>query len=231
MTGLPEKIKVLALIPARGGSKGLPRKNILPVGDRPLIAWTIEAARQASCISCVVLSSDDREIIAEALNRGCEVPFKRPAELASDTASSMDVVLHALNQMPGYEYVVPLQPTSPLRTAGDIDAAFNLMLEKQAPACVSVCSVEESPYWMYQFEGQSYLRSVLEAPQGVTRRQDLPDVYSLNGAIYIARVDWLLRQRSFVSADTVGYVMPKERSMDIDTPEDYQKLNEIMKNV
>ena len=84
---------------------------------------------------------------------------------------------------------------------------------------------------MYQFEGQSYLRSVLEAPQGVTRRQDLPDVYSLNGAIYIARVDWLLRQRSFVSADTVGYVMPKERSMDIDTPEDYQKLNEIMKNV
>ncbi|MBK8892445.1 MAG: acylneuraminate cytidylyltransferase family protein [Dechloromonas sp.] len=229
---MPEKLKILALIPARGGSKGLPRKNILPAGGRPLIAWTIEAARQASCISRVVLSSDDDEIIAEALNHGCEVRFKRPAELASDTASSMDVVLHALNQMPGYDYMVLLQPTSPLRTAGDIDAAFTLMLEKQAPACVSVCPVEESPYWMYRLEGQSHLRSVLEVPQGgVTRRQDLPDVYSLNGAIYIARVDWLQRQRSFVSADTVGYVMPKERSMDIDTPDDYQKLNEIMKSI
>ena len=217
VTGLPEKLKVLALIPARGGSKGLPRKNILPLGGRPLIAWTIEAALQASCISRVVLSSDDDEIIAGALNHGCEVPFKRPSELASDTASSMDVVLHALNQLPGYEYVVLLQPTSPLRTAGDIDAAFTSMLEKQAPACVSVCPVDESPYWMYQLEGQSRLHSVLEAPQGVTRRQDLPDVYSLNGAIYIARVDWLQRQRNFVSADTVGHVMPKNRSIDIDS--------------
>ena len=222
--------KVLALIPARGGSKGLPRKNVLPVGGRSLIAWTIEAAEKAKCISRVILSSDDDEIIAVAKECGCEVPYKRPEELASDKASSIDVVFHALKEIPGYDYLLLLQPTSPLRTSEDIDAAFALMLEKQAPACVSVCPVEESPYWMYQLEGQSRLRSVLEMPLEATRRQDLPNVYSLNGAIYIARVDWLLRQRSFMSCDTVGYVMPRERSVDIDTPEDYQKLNAFLCN-
>ena len=222
--------KVLALIPARGGSKGLPRKNVLPVGGKSPIAWTIEAAEKAKCISRVILSSDDDEIIAVAKEFGCEVPYKRPEELASDKASSIDVVFHALKEIPGYDYLLLLQPTSPLRTSEDIDAAFALMLEKQAPACVSVCPVEESPYWMYQLEGQSRLRSVLEMPLEATRRQDLPNVYSLNGAIYIARVDWLLRQRSFMSCDTVGYVMPRERSVDIDTPEDYQKLNEFLCN-
>lgn len=150
---------------------------------------------KAKCISRVILSSDDDEIIAVAKECGCEVPYKRPEELASDKASSIDVVFHALKEIPGYDYLLLLQPTSPLRTSEDIDAAFALMLEKQAPACVSVCPVEESPYWMYQLEGQSRLRCVLEMPLEATRRQDLPNVYSLNGAIYIARVDWLLRQR------------------------------------
>lgn len=218
--------KVLAIIAARGGSKGLPRKNVLPAGGRPLIAWTIEAALKSNCISRVTLSSDDDEIIATALRYGCEVPFRRPADLASDTASSMDVVFHALDQVPGYDYVMLLQPTSPLRTAEDIDAAFALLRKSQAPACVSVCPVEESPYWMYRLEKQSRLHNILDLPEGVTRRQDLPPVYSLNGAIYIANTEWLKKRGVFVSNETVGYVMPRERSIDIDTPDDYRNFVE-----
>lgn len=214
--------EVLAIIPARGGSKGLPRKNLLPGGGRPLIAWTIEAALQSTCISRVILSSDDDEIMAVARKYGCEVPFKRPMELANDTASSMDVVFHALDQFPGCESVMLLQPTSPLRTAADIDAAFAVMQERQAPACVSVCPVEESPYWMYRLEKQSRLHSILDVPEGVARRQDLPPIFALNGAIYIASTQWLRGNGGFVSNETVGYVMPRERSIDIDTPDDYR---------
>ena len=132
--------KVLALITARGGSKGLPRKNVLLAGGKPLIAWTVEAAVSSECIDRVVLTSDDDEIMAAAMAAGCDVPFCRPAHLASDVATSLDVVLHAIDQLPGYEYVVLLQPTSPLRTAADIDAAFELMLETEAPSCVSAVS-------------------------------------------------------------------------------------------
>lgn len=213
--------KVLAIIAARGGSKGLPRKNVLPAGGRPLIAWTIEAALKSNCISRVILSSDDEEIIATALEYGCEVPFRRPADLSSDTASSMDVVFHALDQVPGYDYVMLLQPTSPLRTAEDIDAAFALLRKSQAPACVSVCPVEESPYWMYRLEHESRLHRIFDLPEGVKRRQDLPKVYLLNGAIYVAKVSWYLVARTFLTADTVGYVMPRDRSLDIDTAEDF----------
>lgn len=120
-----DKSKVLALITARGGSKGLPRKNVLQVAGRPLIAWTIEAALKSNIVDRVVLSSDDNEIIETAKSWGCSVPFRRPAHLANDTASSMQVVLHALEQLPGFDYVILLQPTSPLRTASDIDAAFH----------------------------------------------------------------------------------------------------------
>lgn len=220
--------EVLAIIPARGGSKGLPRKNILPAGGLPLIAWTIEAATQAKCVSRVIVSSDDDEIIAAALKYGGEAPFKRKLELATDTSTSMDVVFDALDRVPGYDYVMLLQPTSPLRTASDIDTAFSMMCDLRAPACVSVCLVEASPYWMYRFQEQSRLQGILEIPEGVTRRQDLPQVYSLNGAIYIAKTDWLRVHRSFMSAETIGYVMPNERSIDIDTPDDYRKLSELL---
>lgn len=220
--------KVLAIITARGGSKGLPRKNILPAGGRPLIAWTIDAALRAKCVSRVILSSDDEEIIATALRYGCEVPFRRPAALASDTASSMDVILHALDQVPGYDYALLLQPTSPLRTAADIDTAFALLRDLKAPACVSVCPVGESPYWMYRLERQSRLHSILDLPQEVMRRQDLPSVYSLNGAIYIAGTEWLRTNKAFVTDETVGYIMPRERSIDIDTPGDYRNFVECL---
>ena len=218
------KHKVLAIVTARGGSKGLPRKNVLVAGGKSLVAWTVEAARAAESVSRVVLSSDDDEIIAAARVAGCEIPFCRPAHLASDMATSVDVVLHTLDELPGYDYVILLQPTSPLRTAADIDAAFALMLERVAPSCVSLCEVDKSPYWMYRVADDNKLQSLLPEIEGITRRQDLPPIYVLNGAIYIARIDWLRANKSFLGAQTVAYLMPKERSLDIDTAQDFEIL-------
>lgn len=220
--------KVLALITARGGSKGLPRKNILLAGGKPLVAWTIQAALSAESVNRVVLSSDDDEIMKAALAAGCEVPFRRPTELANDQASSMDVVLHALGELPGYDYLVLLQPTSPLRTSSDIDSAFRKLRIHDAPACVAVSEVDQSPYWMYSLSNDDRLHNILEPLPKVSRRQDLPPVYTLNGAIYIAKIDWLLKKRSFLGPETVAYVMPKDRSLDIDDATDFQRFLQIV---
>ncbi len=219
---------VIAIIPARGGSKGLRRKNVLPVSGKPLIAWTIEAAKRASRISRLILSSDDQEIIDTAKGYGCEVPFIRPAELATDAASSVDVVLHALEHVQDCEYVMLLQPTSPLRNSQDIDAAFDLMMEKNAETCVSVCPVEESPYWMYRVDDNERLRPLLQRNELPARRQDLPEVFILNGAIYISKVKRLIATRSFIDQDTVGYAMSRERSIDIDTKEDFLRFERVV---
>jgi N-acylneuraminate cytidylyltransferase len=221
---------VLGLIAARGGSKGLPRKNILIAAKKPLIAWTIAAAIESNMIDRVILSSDDDEIIQVAKDWGCEVPFIRPAELARDTSRSMDVVLHALDQVHGFEYIVLLQPTSPLRTARDIDAAFDFMRNHNAPACVSVTEVDQSPYWMYQLNADDRLIKIVEPIHEVIRRQDLPPVYTLNGAIYIAKIDWLLESRSFVGPKTVAYQMPKARSIDIDDALDFQQFRQFVES-
>lgn len=222
---------MLALITARGGSKGLYRKNVLHAGGKPLVAWTVHAALGAKSVSRVVLSSDDDEIMAAASVAGCDVPFRRPAELAGDLSSSMDVVLHALNELPGYEYVALLQPTSPLRTSADIDAAFETMRVNHAPACVSVVEVDLSPYWMYKVSDDGRMQSILETPTKVNRRQDLETVYALNGAIYIAKVDWLQQTRSFLGSETIAYKMPKERSLDIDDEIDFQQFLQIVEAV
>jgi CMP-N,N'-diacetyllegionaminic acid synthase len=214
-------LKVLALIPARGGSKGVPGKNIRFAGGKPLIAWTIEAALAARYIDQVALSSDEDHIITVAREWGCDVPFRRPEELATDVASSMDVVLHALSQLPGFDWVVVLQPTSPLRTAVDIDAALECCVNQQAPACVSVTEAEQSPYWMYRLDDSQHLSPVLADPGHFTRRQDLPTVYALNGGIYVAECAWLQRTRTFVTSETVGFRMPQSRSIDIDTELDF----------
>lgn len=223
-----QSTKVLALITARGGSKGLPRKNVLLAGGKSLLAWTVDAAISAECVDRVVLSSDDHEIMDAARAAGCDVPFCRPAHLATDVATSIDVVLHALDQLPGYGYVVLLQPTSPLRIAADIDAAFELMLEKGVPSCVSVTEVEQSPYWMYRVTDENRLQRLLPNLEGGTRRQDLPPIYALNGAIYVARIDWLKKTKSFVGDETIAYQMPRERSIDIDTPDDFIAFRSIV---
>jgi len=219
---------VLALIPARGGSKGLPGKNILPAGGRPLLDWTIAAARASRYIDRVVLSSDDDAIIAVALACGCDVPFRRPAALASDSAPTMDVVLHALDQLPDFDIVVLLQPTSPLRTTADIDAACERMVKSVATTCVSVTEAEQSPYWMYQIDPNLALQPIIAAPENASRRQDLPKVYVLNGAVYVADTGRLRSTRAFVTRDTIAYVMPPHRSIDIDTAADFEAFTKAV---
>lgn len=220
--------RVLGIVPARGGSKGLPGKHLLQAAGRPLIAWTIAAAHGARDIDRTVLSSDDEAIMAMARAFDCDVPFRRPIELASDTATSIDVVLHAVDALPGYDVVVLLQPTSPLRTAADIEAAFATFATSGAPACVSVAPVVQSPYWMYQLSDGNTLRTIVEIPASATRRQDLPTVYALNGAIYIADINWLRHTRTFVTHETVAHIMPIERSVDIDTAADFEAFCETV---
>ncbi|MDD4966485.1 acylneuraminate cytidylyltransferase family protein [Halothiobacillus sp.] len=221
---------MLALIPARGGSKGLPGKNIRPLKGRPLIGWSIEAARASRYVSRIVVSSDDEEILAVARDQGAETPFRRPASLAGDATPGMDVVLHALDQLAGFEWVVLLQPTSPLRLAADIDAAIEQCLKTNAPACVSVCEAPASPWWMFEVGAECRMRSFLPAEQRPVRRQDLPDLYALNGAVYVAKTEWLRMSLSFLTEETVAYVMPPARSVDIDTLFDFQLAECLLEN-
>lgn len=210
---------VLGLIPARGGSKGVPRKNLRPLAGRPLIAWTIEAAQRSATIDRLVLSSDDAEIIGVATALGAEAPFVRPAELATDEADAMSVVRHALAQLPEpYDYLVLLQPTSPLRQAGDIDRTIEVCARHGAP-CVSVCEPDKSPYWMFECGADGRLAPLLQTlPK---RRQDAPAVAVLNGAVYAAETNQLRAGHDFLGPQTVYYMMPKERSIDIDRELDF----------
>ncbi len=228
-----EGLRVLALLTARGGSKGVPRKNVRMVAGKPLIAWSIEVARQSRYADRVVLSSDDPEIIAVAKEWGCEVPFVRPAELARDDTPGIDVVLHALDVLPEYDVVVLLQPTSPLRIASDIDGCLEQMVATLADAVVSVCEPDKSPYWMFHVAGDGRLRPVIERPLArlaTERRQDLPPIHVLNGAVYVARVPWVRQHRSFLDDGTVGYIMPKSRSTDIDTEADLMLADILLRD-
>ncbi|MFZ5633348.1 MAG: cytidylyltransferase domain-containing protein [Bacillota bacterium] len=211
--------RILAVIPARGGSKGIPRKNIRIVAGKPLIAWTIVEARKSKYIDRMILSSDDKEIISVAESWGCEAPFVRPAELAQDDTPGIEPVLHAIQTLPAYDYdyVVLLQPTSPLRTVSDIDGCIEYCLKQRANACVTVTEQDKSPYWMFTLDYYGRIHSLICTEKKNLRRQDLPVVYSLNGAVYIARIKWLLENKSFTSDETLAYVMPCERALDIDT--------------
>ncbi|MBP0726728.1 acylneuraminate cytidylyltransferase family protein [Bacillus sp. RG28] len=223
--------KILAIIPARGGSKGVKRKNVRLLGGKPLIAWTIEEALKSEYIDRLVLSSDDEEIIQCALNYGCEVPFVRPIELAKDTTPGIDVVLHALNSIKEYDYVVLLQPTSPFRSVDDIDNCIYDCIKNEVDALVSVVEVDKPPHWMYRLDGQSKLHPLLEENNNYSRRQDIPTTYSLNGAVYVANVNWLVLNKSFLGEETKGYVMPKERSVDIDSEFDFLYCETFLKTI
>jgi len=213
--------RVLAIIPARGGSKGIPRKNIVPLCGKPLIAWTIEAARNSVYLDRCILSSEDPEIIEVARQWGCDVPFVRPAELSSDNTPGIAPVLHALTTLPElYDYVVLLQPTSPLRNSADIDGAIEKVARNGYPACVSVVPVAKGPQWMFHLDARERLVSFLTDTPISTIRQELMSLYLLNGAVYAADVAWLMSTRSFLSPQTAAYVMPEARSVDIDTPLD-----------
>ncbi|MFJ8064179.1 cytidylyltransferase domain-containing protein [Psychrobacillus sp. NPDC096426] len=221
----------LAIIPARGGSKGVPRKNIKELAGKPLIAWTIEEAKKSKFIDRVILSSEDHEIIEIAKQYGCEVPFTRPVDLAQDETPGIAPVLHAMKECPGYDFVVLLQPTSPLRTVEDIDGAIETLFEKEADFCVSVTEPNQSPYWMYSLNVNGTMKPLIKQENFALRRQDLPKAYSLNGAFYMAKTEQLKVTKSFLTDDTVGYVMPRKRSFDIDTEEDFFLCQQVLRDM
>lgn len=211
---------ILAVIPARGGSKGILRKNIREVGGKPLLSWTIDEAKKSDYIDRLIVSTDDEEIAAVARHNGVDVPFLRPKNLAMDDTPGIAPVLHAVEALQGYDYVVLLQPTSPLRQVADIDGCIEKCVIEQAKACVSVTLAEKTPYWMYHLSDNGHLKSVINAEKQFFRRQDIPPVFCLNGAVYIAETNWLQKTQSFLEPETVGYVMPQERSIDIDNEMD-----------
>lgn len=213
--------RVLALIPARGGSKRLAGKNVRPFAGAPLIAWTISAALDSHCVDRVILSSEDAGIISVARAHGCEVPFVRPAELATDAANSMDVVMHAIEQAgAGFDFLVLLQPTSPLRLAADIDACVQLCANAQA--VISVTGLHKPPGFFggRGANGGFVKRSFFDGPQ-------TPCL--INGAVYVARMEQLKRTGSFYDETTLAYVMPPERSLDIDDENEFVMAEALMR--
>ena len=214
---------VLAIIPARGGSKGVFRKNIRKLAEKPLIAWTIEEAKRSKYIDRLILSSDDEEIMRIAKQWGCEVPFKRPVHLAQDDTPGINPVLHALETLSEqYEYVVLLQPTSPLRIADDIDKCIEACVQSQVSTCVSVSWASQHPFWMYEICDTGMIKPFIRRNEVINRRQDLSRVYILNGAVYVSRVDFILLHKSFISSSTIAYIMPRVRSFDIDEEIDFK---------
>lgn len=222
--------KILAIIPARGGSKGVPRKNIRELAGKPLIAWTINEAKKSNYITQTILTSEDPEIIEVAKQYGCEVPFVRPLALAQDDTPGIDPVLHAIEQCPGFDYVVLLQPTSPLRTVEDIDGCIEKALQYQADFCVSVTEPEKSPYWMYQINDNEVMEPLLELDNLPSRRQKLQKVYALNGAVYVAKIEKLKEKKTFLPPKTLAFIMEKEHSIDIDTEWDFNICEWYLKN-
>ena len=229
------KKEILAIIPARGGSKAIPRKNIVPLCGKPLIQYTIEAAQAAPAVSRLILSSDDETIMAFCRERGVEVPFQRPVDLAGDEAPMLDVVRHAvffLKEKEGYqpEFVVLLQPTSPLRTSTDIEQALKLLRDSPADSVVSVVSVPHqfNPYSVMRLEGDC-LVPFLPSDERKNLRQLKPAFYGRNGpAILAVRQRCLLAGHSLYGDKIIPYVMDKERSLDIDDASDLQMAEYIL---
>lgn len=228
-----KKKTIIAIIPARRGSKGLPGKNIRLLLGKPLIAWTIEAAKKSQYIDKIIVSTDFTKLSSVAKKFEAEVPFVRPKKLATASAKSADVILHALNRLEMnndyYDLVILLQPTSPLRTANDIDEAIKMLFSKKASAVVSVCEVEHHPYWSNTLPKNNCMKNFMNPLIKGKNRQQLPTFYRLNGGVYVARIAYFREQKSFFGDKTFAYIMPRERSVDIDTEFDFKFAEFLIK--
>jgi len=227
------KHPVIGLIPARGGSKGLPRKNMRIIASRPLCEFTVQAALESRYIDFVYLSSDDEEILSCGSAMGAQ-PVRRPAEFVSDTASANDVVTHFFRELPERlaaqdPYIVYLQPTSPLRTARHVDLAVEQMQAQHVHTLVSVVEMANSPYKSFSVDTQGRLQSLFDEKLSNARRQDLPKIYMPNGAIYIFRMSDFLQREGFPSNGSIPFVMSEADSIDIDTEEDVRYLEYVLK--
>ena len=228
-------MRVLALIPARGGSKGVPRKNIRLLAGKPLLAYTAEAALAAKRLSRFVLSTDDEEIARIGRQYGLEVPFIRPPELSQDDAPTLPVVQHALQWFEGkrecFDSVCLLQPTNPVRRSEQIDACIHLLETTCADAVVSVLPVphQYNPHWVYFQDQQGHLRLSTGAETPISRRQDLAPAFHREGSVYVTRRDVLMEQSSLYGRKLVGYPMEPEFSVNIDGLLEWERAEQLLR--
>jgi len=224
---------ILAVIPARGGSKGIPRKNIVKINDRPLIDYTIQAALQVSRINDVVVSTEDKEISTISKELGAQVPFIRSDHLATNQMQSAPVIIDTLNQMERlksikYDAVLMLQPTSPLRTSKHIDEALDLFFSQECDSVVSVVSVGGThPFRMKRLVGNQLVNYIDQGFWDMRPRQALPPAYIRNGSIYLIKRDVLIKEEQLIGKKCLGMVMSDEESINIDSPLDL-KLAELL---
>ena len=231
--GVPSsKTTVLGLIPARGGSKGIVRKNVRLLGGKPLIAYTIEAARASDRLSRIVVSTDDVEIAEAGRKLGADVPFVRPAELALDSTPMIEVVLHCMEwlraQGERYEAVCLLQPTSPLRSRETIDRCISELWEQDADCVVSVRPVPEeyNPHWVYFRKADGSLVLSTGEAEPISARQLLPQAYHRDGSVFVAKTDGVLARRSLYGPKMIGVVSPEEEACDLDTEAQWRQLEQ-----
>jgi CMP-N,N'-diacetyllegionaminic acid synthase len=232
-----KKRRILAVIPARAGSRGLPGKNILSFCGKPLISWTIAQARASKYLDKVLVSSDDKKIAAISVQCGACVPFYRPKRLARSTSNMIEVVIHALDFLSKkneeYEIIVLLQPTSPLRTSRDIDSAIELFFKKKASSIISVCRCEHHPWWSAALSKTLRIKKFLVNTGELHRnRQVLPDFYRINGAVYVTDAHFFKKNRTFTAGkNAYAYIMPIERSSDIDSRFDFESAEFLAKKI
>ncbi|WP_026882561.1 cytidylyltransferase domain-containing protein [Clostridium akagii] len=227
------KNKVIAIIPARGGSKGVPRKNIKDLNGKPLIAYTIEEAKKSKYIDRIIVSTEDGEIAKVSKEYGAEIPYLRPYELAQDNSPTIDCIINMIDllkekQKYTPDYVCLLQCTSPLRNYEDIDGTIKKAIDLNVDGAVSICESEVNPYWTNILHGDK-LKYFLDDGKKITRRQDLPKIYRVNGAVYVIKTDILLEQRTFETENITGYIMDNGNSVDIDTEIDFKLAELLMK--
>lgn len=229
-------MRLLGLIPARGGSKGIPHKNIRPLAGKPLLQYTAEAALQVAAFSRVLLSTDDPEIAAVGKACGLDVPFLRPAELAADDTPTLAVIQHVLRWAEengdAYDAVCLLQPTNPFRTTATIEACIQLFIEKNADSVFTVLPVphQYNPHWVYfTREDDSLTLSTGEA-QPIPRRQTLPPAFHREGSVYITRRDVILLENSLYGARSFGYQVDAGTSVNLDTMDDWIRAEQMLAN-
>lgn len=220
--------RVLAIIPARGGSKGLPRKNIINLAGEPLISWTIKSSLDSKYITKTIVSSDSDEILEVAKKYGSYI-LKRPDEFATDISSSEVVVKHLIESMEEkFDYIILLQPTSPLRDTTDINSAFEKFFSSNATALISVSEYDNKILKAFRENEFGYIEGISNNKYPFMRRQDLPKTYMSNGAIYIVKVEEFLKNNSFFTDKTISFVMNEIKSFDIDVQEDLEKVEKYI---
>ncbi len=221
---------MIAIIPARGGSKGLPRKNVKDLHGKPLIAYTIECALQSKYIDRVIVSTDDMEIADVSLRYGAELPFMRPDYLASDTSLAIDNYIYTIDRLSkewnqSIDEFVVLQPTSPLRIVEDIDGAIELFYAKEADSVISYTQEAHPVYWHKEIDEEGKIKDLFKS--SLSNRQDSKTTYYPNGAVYVFKSE-IIRRRQYYTENTFAYIMPRNRSVDIDYLDDFLYVDYLL---